>query len=517
VGQRTWAVRLGTAFALGVVLTALNPRGFAQHLTFFTSSQEAAIWYIRDEWLAFDPFRWGHYPPASVSFTAWIFTDALLAAFFAVALVIGARFWRRPTASDREALEPVRFGIGLAGVVALLVSIRFLWMGIFPMLVLLRALRLERARSPRVGVGFDRGLMAGTLLLVGLFSGVTGFRHDSAAPGFYLSRPYSVPDYYAAAVHFLHETGVEGKLFNEYGLGGYLGYWLSPKLRTFIDSRTEHYAPDVLYDCLAIYEQRGRLPKESIADVLERREVDLFIGTGLPLAHRVSKKAKRYTTSHLEHATGWLLVSRSANQAIYLRKNERNRDNLELISDYYERQGVPFDSAIGLDPGQVIAERPDWAIAHQMIPFEYELWLNESEDPDPEVRFRAIDRLAAVLGLVGAYETAADFELEALALWPGSEAVRRRLAYDLLRLDRFDEAREQGRLLVELHRDSQRAVLFAAAADRYSAMRLQGRDVWPPDDDHPPIDSIVNRLPLLDDAETAYYVHGRYARVADPQ
>ena len=511
------AVRLAVALVLGVIVTALNPRGFRQHLTFFTSSREAAIWFIRDEWLAFDPLHWGHYPAGSVSLTAWIATDAVLIAFLAIALLVASRFWRRPTKAGLRVVDPVHFGVGLAGVVALFVSIRFLWMAIFPILFLLRVLRSESESLPSGGAAIRIGLAAATALLAVLFFGGTGFSHESAAPGAYFSRVVDVPDYYWAGVRFLKQSDVEGNLFNEYPLGGFLGYWLSPRLRTFVDSRTEHYAPEVLYDCFSINKQRGGLEGESFADVLERREVDLFFGSGLPLGHESATSAKRYTTAHLEHVTDWLLVSRSVSHAVYLRMNERNRDNLERIDDYYRREGVPFDRVRGFDPGRVIAERPDWAVAHQMIPLDYERELRQSSDPDPALRFAALDRLAAVLALVGAYEEVLHFERRALALRPSVEAPRRRLVYELLRLDRFTQALDEGRLLVQRRPGSPHAMRFAAAASRYSLQRRQGRPIWPPGDGRPPIDAIVNALPLFDEEEVSYYFAGRYERVPKPR
>ena len=65
--SRSSARRLGSTLALGLLLTALNPRGFEQHLTFYVSSRASAIWMIRDEWLAFDPLRFGQYPAGAVS------------------------------------------------------------------------------------------------------------------------------------------------------------------------------------------------------------------------------------------------------------------------------------------------------------------------------------------------------------------------------------------------------------------------------------------------------------------
>ena len=71
-------------------MTLLNPRGIHQHLTFFTSSRETAIWAITDEWTHFNPFVWEGYGDA-VSLPAWCAANAVGACFLlAAALEPGA-------------------------------------------------------------------------------------------------------------------------------------------------------------------------------------------------------------------------------------------------------------------------------------------------------------------------------------------------------------------------------------------------------------------------------------------
>ena len=59
-----------------------------------------------------------------------------------------------------------------------------------------------------------------------------------------------------------------------------------------------------------------------------------------------------------ESGSSRLLVSRGPRHAIYLRRNERNAENLERVIAYYEREGVPFDRNRGLDVKAVIDARP---------------------------------------------------------------------------------------------------------------------------------------------------------------
>ena len=68
----------------------------------------------------------------------------------------------------------------------------------------------------------------------------------------YLTLAYRSHKYYRESVHFLQATGVRGNLYNPYWMGGFAGYWLSPRLRTFIDGRTEHYDAEVFREHAAV-------------------------------------------------------------------------------------------------------------------------------------------------------------------------------------------------------------------------------------------------------------------------
>ena len=75
-------------------------------------------------------------------------------------------------------------------------------------------------------------------------------------------------------------AGVLAVAFGAYHLGGFLGYWLRPRVRAFIDGRNEAYPPEVYHDYEKVVLQRGATPDESLLELLDRREVDLFFGSG---------------------------------------------------------------------------------------------------------------------------------------------------------------------------------------------------------------------------------------------
>jgi tetratricopeptide (TPR) repeat protein len=475
------ARRVAAALGVGLLATLANPRGLEQHLTFFTSSRAAAIWSISDEWMHFDPFSWGHYGKA-VSPLAWVVTDALLASFLAVAALgfVGVLRHRPGIASGRA--DPVLLGLGLASIVAILVSIRFLWMSAFVVLFLLRAGRAAVAARPAAAGAARWALALGTLSLALAFPRLGGFEplaaNVPARPSEYVATPYVAGGYHEEGVRFLEQTGVEGHLFNHYPMGGFLGYWVAPRLRTFVDGRTEHYPAEVLREYFRINRQQRVRPGESSLDALDRRRVDFFFGVGLPL--------------------GWLLVHRTLDHAIYLRANARNRENLRRIAAYYRGEGVPFGSESGLDPMAVIRARPDWAAARGMLPPLYPEKLAARASPDPEVRFRSLDTLGWVYAFLGAYADQLEVDRQAVALRPELKAARRRIVYGLLRLGRTGEAIDAARELVRLDPQDSRSATFERAARevaaREAAGEVEGRA-------RPPADAPINSLPLITTGE----------------
>jgi hypothetical protein len=488
------ARRLALALGLGTLASAVNPRGFEQHLTFLTSSRETGIWRVHDEWTPFHPFAFD-YTTEAMSRLAWLVTDALLAAFLLCAAISAARFLRRPDARRLAACDPVLFALGCAGIVALLVSIRFLWLGIFPLLFVLRSLRPalagppSRARAARLACAALAVALAAAFPRWTSWAGVRALQAPDARA--WLAEPFVTEKYHPTGVRFLRETGLEGNLFNKYPMGGFLGYWLAPRLRTFVDSRTEHYPSEVLEEYSAVNLLRGRRAGESFVDVLDRRSVDVFFGTGPPIG--LWRDSVLYTAEHLRGRAGWLLVSRAVDHAIWLRTGFGEGANLERVTAWYAREGVPFDRERGLDPSRVIDERPDWAIAQRMLPLAWDELRARAAEDDAD----ALDALGRTFALLGLYERALAVDAQATAVRPDAKGPRRRQVYALLRLGRDDEARRAAEELLALDPGdprSQAVQRIAARAPARGGTTPSSRPVSAPD-------AAVARFPLLDDAE----------------
>ncbi|MFP8881429.1 MAG: hypothetical protein VCE43_19295 [Myxococcota bacterium] len=499
------APRLAAALGVGLIATLLNPRGIDQHLTFFKSAGSSALWRVRDEWTHFSPIDPGGYGPA-MSPVSFLTTDAVMAGF---AIAAGFAFWRLAQRRDHSAIDllgPVAFGLGLAGIVAMAVAVRFLWMGVFPLLYLVRFFRvreLARAADPRASAETRTAwgcAVLTALIAVGFFRAPNyqaALNSLPAQPSQYLTNAFDRDKYYQIGVDFLRETGLQGRLFNSYAMGGFVAYWLSPALLTFIDGRM-NFPAEALRDYKTVTLQRAS-SSETFLDVLDRRRVDVFFGVGVPTGPR-NTETTLYTTASLERGSNWRLVSRSMRHSIYLRNvpnHPQYQQNLDRVDAYYRAEGVPFDRHVGFDISRVIAERPDWAVRHNLLPNQYESLLTAARSTEPAVRAAGLEGLGISFALNGAYREQLAVDSVAVTLRPRAKAPLRRMIYGLLRLDQPNRAVEAAERLIQLDPADRRSRAFANAANAYledsRAVLRDGRHRGVPPD------ALINVLPLLDD------------------
>lgn len=479
--QRAWAVRIGAALVLGLLVALFNPRGVEQHLSYLISSGAQAIGAISDDWQPFDP-RPGGRSLQALGLGPWLAANLLGLLFVACAVFAVARLARIRSPEALRAADPVKLALGAAACVAALVSQRFLWMSVFPLLFVLRTLEA-------FGAGRTACLGAAILALgIGLFETRSVALPTRGQLRPMLARPFS-DKYPVDAVAFLAETGLNGHLFGRYSTSGFYGYWLAPGLRTMVNGSL-NFPSSVFTDYFAIVNAGGVPRGESFRDALDRQQVDVFLGTGTP--EEILPGGKRfYTTLRLEGEPGWVLVSRGPGHSIHLRRSARNAENLERVAAYYERAGVPFDRDAGLDVGQVIETRPDWAIEKRVLPRRYAALREAAASDDPATAFEALGWLATLHLMLGDYERQVGFDLQALALGPSRQGPRRRLVFGLLRLGRSEEALSEARAMGAIDPDDPVAAAFLRAAE----LRLEaGRARGPRAD---AVDAFVLKLPVL--------------------
>jgi hypothetical protein len=440
--DRRRAVRLAAAFCLGVLATLANPSGLGALLPYLDAGASTpALARVGDEWSGIDLLR---LPPPGLppSPLAW----ALLWGLFvgtASSGLRGAWGWRRPGDAAGTRVDPALLGMAVVSLGASLSAVRFLWLAIFPLLLLASWLPADARSmlSPRSRAWLAAALAA---LLLGGFVRVGDWRSiTSGMPRSWAgyAQPYAAAKYHAHAVWLMQDAGLEGNLFNEYVLGGFLGYWLSPRIRTFVNGSL-NVSKEAIDANLPLRMRRGVRDGESFPDALDRLGIDLFLGIRLPEAGPRGRPWF-YTTGHLEGVPGWIQVFRNLRSALYLRDVPRNSANLERLAGFYAREGVPFDRERGFEPERVIREAPAWAIAHGVIPVQFaELEAAARDAMRPLRRDAALDRLASLYATLGLYERAIRADRHLLAVQPEAPRPRRRLAWSLLREGHAAEALE---------------------------------------------------------------------------
>jgi hypothetical protein len=457
------ARRLAAALGAALASSLLNPRGIAQHLAYLESSRAGAIRMVADEWARFDPLAHTNLAPA-VSTLAWLSADAVIAAFLAWLAITGVRFLGRPTPERLDGADPVRAALGVAALVAMLSAIRFLFLGVFPLLCLLHAGR----RIGWGGAARDRLVLpacaAVTLAIALAFPVAGGFRevaiHLPKSVRGWLTEAHTGHRFFEDGVRFLEATGIRGQLFHDYALGGYLCHRLGPRLRTFVDG-SMNYPDDVAVDYQNLIASRGSAPGEGLSAGLDRRGIDVYFGFGVPLGG-----AAPYTSAALEGHPDWRRVSRSWRHGIYVRANDANRENLERIAAWYAAQGIPFDAQRGFDPGLVVREHRAWADAWGVLPEGWSALPGRLAQAAPRERAALLDTVGLGYALAGAYPEQIANDGEARALQPDARAPRRRLVYGLLRLNRPGQALREARELVALDARDARSRRFLEGAQR---------------------------------------------------
>jgi hypothetical protein len=344
------------------------------------------------------------------------------------ALALLARGLRRPGAGRAvPALDPALAAVALASLAAMLWAVRLLWLAIFPLWAAAQGLRRRRPLTRR-GPAWAAAALA--VLLVPAFcrygdwplisQGVQ--RHTYSAP-------YPAAKYNAHAVWFLRDAGLAGNLWNDYASGNFLGYWLAPRLRAFVNGSLN--LPRQAMRARQLIHYGGWDAQTPLGELLDRYRVDVFFGTGEPVAS-ASSRGPVHTTTHLESLPGWTLVFRNLRSAVYLRADARNAANRERVAAYYASAGVPFDAERGFDVESVLREAPEWAIAHGVAPAGFGRLEALAHSLDPVRGPAARARLASLYLALGQYERAETLDRRQLQRDPGDAAAARRLVWSLL-------------------------------------------------------------------------------------
>jgi len=461
--ERTRALRLSATLLCGGLATLANPEAAAPHLLYFSAgvdTPELAV--VADEWAALDLLAW---PPANLppSLLSWGLAWGCLLGL-AAALGSQRRAWRAG-----GGLDPVLAAVALVSLAGLLSAVRLLWLAVFPLALIGQWGRLGGAFAP---LARRTPAVTGAFALLALL----------LAPAFYYygdwpmisralvwerySSPYPAVKYSAHGVWFLKDAGLEGRLYNDYASGNFLGYWLAPRMQVLVNGSL-NVPKDVMLAQQALERREGAREGESFTDTLDRLGIDVFFGSELPLVSRANRVVLP-TTTHLERTPGWIPVFRSLRSAVYLRVDERNAANLERVAAYHAERGVPFDREHGLSLERVIREAPDWAVRNGILPTHHARLEAAVRALQPASRRAAREHLASLYATLGLYDRALALDRSQLAAEPGSRTAARRSVWCLLHERRFADARRAAERLEAFAADTgdplSRALLETAVA-----------------------------------------------------
>ena len=197
-----------------------------------------------------------------------------------------------PSGADQKMPDPALVGVTLVSTFLLLFAVRFLWLGIVPLLLLGRFARDAGGFQSSARPAHAWPIAAASLLLLPMF----WFRGDWPMISRMIrldtySQPYSAAKYSAHGVWFLRDAGLDGNLFNDYASGNFLGYWLSPRLRVFINGSLN--LPKEAMAANYAIGHRAWESDESLLELLDRYEVDIFFGTGVPVVSQPGRSVIR--------------------------------------------------------------------------------------------------------------------------------------------------------------------------------------------------------------------------------
>jgi hypothetical protein len=148
-----------------------------------------------------------------------------------------------------------------------------------------------------------------------------GILRQMQSAGVSARAPVFEPNFPVAAVRFLDETRLEGRMFNIPRWGGYLTYHLYPEYKTSYDGRIDLFSPKVSRDMTDVMENRTR------EEILAEYGFDFLVVDS------------RFFAPARPAAEHWKLAFSDGSARVYLRDSARNAPNFAKCRAYYATHG----------------------------------------------------------------------------------------------------------------------------------------------------------------------------------
>ena len=249
-----------------------------------------------------------------------------------------------------------------------------------------------------------------------------------------------------AATEFVRENRLSGRMFNSYGLGGYLIWNLFPDLRVFIDGREDVYVqPGVAAEYMGAFRSG-----QNWRDLVNRHGIDLAMldyPEEPPASPEMSLEQLAFPRSE------WALVYFDDVSVIYLRRISRFE---EVIRNHEIRFVQPLQLSAYLDP---ILRDPE-----KLRLFLGEMEANLRLHPD-SFRAHFLNGIVAIKRGRGFLEEAIREFQQTVALNPEYIAGYFNLGNIYLQLGRISEARRMFESILELSNNADAARQLDALRD----------------------------------------------------
>jgi hypothetical protein len=232
---------------------------------------------------------------------------------------------------------------------------RFFWLAWFPLVesLALLAPALARGRLARAAAWLPSA--AAALGLWALFSSnYVRLQRENLARGAYLAaedeRLFPVQ-----ARQRLAESGLEAKLFHPYEWGGYLGFWLWPACRVFLDGRT------VMFAALIPERWWAERDPEQAERVFAARDIDAIV------MKRLVERDGQWVPWRPPQADGaWVRAYGDRTAELWLRADRGAA--LERLRGAYAQRGIEFEPSEGFAELAALAADPGWQARWQLLP-----------------------------------------------------------------------------------------------------------------------------------------------------
>lgn len=231
--------------------------------------------------------------------------------------------------------------LALAGALAPLQSIRFIWLGFIPLGFVAGEVarwlgRLAPARR-------DAVLALCALAAVGL--ALTAHRPLIVRTPFF--NPGAFP---LRSVQLLHEVPLEGRGFARAEWGGFITLMLDEQVPIFADGRWVTLGRKIVRQAHVIATGRPRA-----LVLLDQWNIDwVIVERGwLDTDHQRGRRSR-----------GWMRTFAGYNSAIWVRRGERGLASRNAFATYYAGLGIPFDLERGFLPRAAERANPEWARGH---------------------------------------------------------------------------------------------------------------------------------------------------------